>query len=430
MTIHLIKNRLIAFATVLLLGLGKNISAKAEDGKTLFSQLCASCHNPYKRGTGPALYGALQRQPDEKLLKSWIKNNTAVLQTGNKYYNELYNEYGKTAMTVFASLPDKDLDALVKYIKDIPAQVDTKKGDDPSADAKSSKSSTLFYGVATLLLAVLALILLQVNSYLRRLADQKKGIATQDAPPFWRHTSYIGVFAVGLFLLGGYLTAKGAIESGRSKDYQPVQPIYYSHKVHAGLNQINCLYCHGGAEQGKHANIPSVNVCMNCHKGIQEYAGPKIVSEDGNTIDGSGEIQKLYKYAGYDPKNLASWRVTDIKKPIEWVRIHNLPDHVYFNHAQHVKAGKVQCQTCHGPIQEMHEVKQANDLSMGWCINCHRESKVQFTENNYYTGMYEKWHSEMKTKVGKKEDGSPKFMRDSSVTVEMIGGTECQKCHY
>jgi cytochrome c553 len=433
MTIHLIKNRLIAFTAMLLLGLGKNISVKAQDGKTLFSQLCASCHNPYKRGTGPALYGALQRQSDEKLLKAWIKNTNAVLQTGNTYYNNLFIEYNKYQMNNFSTLPDKDIDALVKYIKDIPPPPPaegTSTTGGGATEAKSSKSSALFYGVITLLLAVLALILLQVNSYLSRLADKKKGIVTQDAPPFWRNTSYIGLFAVGLFILGGYLTAKGAIESGRSKDYQPVQPIYYSHKVHAGLNQINCLYCHGGAEQGKHANIPSVNVCMNCHKGINEYAGPKIISEDGNTIDGTVEIQKLYKYAGYDGKSMATWRTADIKKPIEWVRIHNLPDHVYFNHAQHVKAGKVQCQTCHGPIHEMHEVKQQNDLSMGWCINCHRESKVQFTENNYYTGMYEKWHSEMKTKVGKKNDGSPKFMRDSSVTVEMIGGTECQKCHY
>ena len=104
-------------------------------------------------------------------------------------------------------------------------------------------------------------------------------------------------------------------------------------------------------------------------------------------------------------------------KEVEWVRIHNLPDHVYFNHSQHVNAGKVQCQTCHGPIQEMDEVKQFSDLSMGWCVNCHRETKVQFTSNKFYS-IYEKFHEDLKKNPS------------DSITVAKIGGTECQKCHY
>jgi Cytochrome c7 and related cytochrome c len=209
---------------------------------------------------------------------------------------------------------------------------------------------------------------------------------------------------------------------GRSKDYQPEQPIYYSHKVHAGINQINCLYCHGGAEQGKHANIPSVNVCMNCHTAINEYKGEPMIREDGSTVNGTAEIQKLYKAAGYNPET-GTYDKQANARPIEWVRIHNLPDHVYFNHSQHVKAGKVQCQTCHGEITEMGEVKQVSDLSMGWCINCHRESKVNFfdadkkTGNKFYS-IYNKFHEDLKS--GKMD----------SVTVSDIGGTECQKCHY
>jgi hypothetical protein len=162
--------------------------------------------------------------------------------------------------------------------------------------------------------------------------------------------------------------------------------------VHAGTNQISCLYCHGGAEQGKHANVPSLNVCMNCHMAIGEYSGGKLYREDGSEVNGTAEIEKLYEYAGWDPK---AKKYVNPGKPIEWVKIHNLPDHVYFNHSQHVTAGKVQCQTCHGNIQEMGEVKQFAALSMGWCINCHRETKVQFTENKFYS-IYEKFHNDLK----------------------------------
>lgn len=223
-----------------------------------------------------------------------------------------------------------------------------------------------------------------------------------------------------LFLIGGYYTISGAIGLGRSKGYQPVQPVYYSHKVHAGTNQISCLYCHGGAQDSKHANIPSVNVCMNCHVTINEYNGKeKVYREDGTEVNGTAEIQKLYKYAGYNPALSKTWDPSKAK-PVEWVRIHNLPDHVYFNHSQHIKAGKVQCQTCHGEIQKMDEVKQFADLSMGWCINCHRTTQVQFKDNGFYS-IYQKFHDDLKN--GKLDSAA-------GITVEKIGGTECQKCHY
>jgi hypothetical protein len=184
--------------------------------------------------------------------------------------------------------------------------------------------------------------------------------------------------------------------------------------VHAGTNQINCLYCHGGAMESKQASIPSVNVCMNCHMSINEYTGDPIYKEDGTEVNGTEEIKKIYAAAGWDP---AKKQYTGEEKPVEWVKIHNLPDHVFFSHAQHVKAGKVQCQTCHGEINNMHEVKQVAELSMGWCVNCHRETKVDFVDNKFYS-IYEKYHNEIKNKS-----------RDS-VTVSDIGGTECQKCHY
>jgi hypothetical protein len=105
-----------------------------------------------------------------------------------------------------------------------------------------------------------------------------------------------------LFALGGYFAIDGAIGLGRMQNYQPVQPIYYSHTVHAGTNQISCLYCHGTAQDSKHAGIPSVNVCMNCHKSIAKYEGPdKLEREDGTAVNGTAEIEKLYEYAGWDP---------------------------------------------------------------------------------------------------------------------------------
>jgi mono/diheme cytochrome c family protein len=418
------------------------ISTQAQDGKALFQEKCASCHNPYKEGTGPALYGALTRNGgDKELLKAWIKNNSEVIASGNAYYNKV-KDYAASQMQLFTTLKPAELDALADWIEKIPPPP-VKGAAGSAGPSESEGDSTLMYGILTLVLSIVALILLGVNNNLKKLSDDKLGVPSKEPIPFYKNRTYFQILAVIAALVGGYLTTKGAIGYGRHKNYQPVQPIYYSHKVHAGVNQINCLYCHSGAEQGKHANIPSVNVCMNCHKGINEYGGDPIVSEDGTEVNGSEEILKLYRYAGVTKDEAKNWSVSNDAnmKPIEWIRIHNLPDHVYFNHAQHVKAGKVQCQTCHGPIQEMHEVKQFSDLSMGWCINCHRETEVKFKDNGFYQ-TYEKWHTDAKARMDRdyqaqlkanKGDKSKVKLDSASyfkVTVENIGGTECQKCHY
>jgi len=259
-----------------------------------------------------------------------------------------------------------------------------------------------------------------VNSNLKKLADDKEGVPAHEPIPFYRNKSYITLLVLFLFVVGGFYVVKGMIGFGRSKNYQPEQPIFYSHKVHAGANQINCLYCHGGAMEGKHANIPSVNVCMNCHMTINEYSGSagKLYREDGTEVNGTAEIQKIYEAAGWDP---AKKQYVNQGKEIQWTKIHNLPDHVFFSHAQHVNAGKVQCQTCHGEITKMDEVYQFAELSMGWCVNCHRTTKVNFDkdgEGNKFYSIYKKFHDEIKE--GKRD----------SVTVNDIGGLECQKCHY
>jgi cytochrome c2 len=390
-------------------------AAVAQDGKALFQQNCASCHAVHKDLTGPKLAGIEERVPDQKLLYAWIRNNQAVLATGNKYFTDLYAAWNKTAMNLFPNLTDEEIGAMITYINSVPAPGAANETGAAGVQAKADESdNSLIFGVLTLILAIIVLVLLQVNANLKRLSDEKDGIPSYEPVPFYRNKAYIALFAVVLFIVGGYFTIQGAVGLGRSKDYQPEQPIYYSHKVHAGTNQINCLYCHGGAQEGKHANIPSLNTCMNCHMAINEYAGEKLYREDGTEVNGTEEIKKLYSYTGWDPDQK---KYVNEPKPIEWVKIHNLPDHVYFNHAQHVKAGQVACQTCHGDIQNMGEVYQYSDLSMGWCINCHRETKVQFEDNKFYS-IYEKFHSDLKS--GKMD----------SVTVESIGGTECQKCHY
>ena len=406
--------------TILFLSFSLGTSANAQDGKTLFQTNCASCHAINKKMTGPALAGVEDRWPDKAKLHAWIRNNAAFLKTGDTYANNLYNEYNKTAMNLFPNFTDKEIDAILGYIKSVPAAgtATPAAGAASPADAKNAEGdNTLLFGILTLILAVVALTLLQVNANLKKLSDEREGQPSIEPVAFWKNKSYIAFLTVILFIIGGYLTSKGAMGLGRSKNYQPEQPIYYSHKVHAGINQINCQYCHIGVYQGKQATIPSVNICMNCHMAINEYKGEKIYNEDGEEVNGTAQIKNLYKYAGFEEGK--PWDATKAQ-PIEWVRIHNLPDHVYFNHAQHVKVGQVACQTCHGEIQKMNEVKQFAELSMGWCINCHRETKVQFKDNGFYS-IYEKYHQDLK---------SGKIDSTKGITVEKIGGTECQKCHY
>ncbi|CAN5785424.1 c-type cytochrome [soil metagenome] len=389
-------------------------SSFAADGEALFKANCANCHKPLEDYTGPRLQGARKREPSPDWALKWVNNVNSMLET-DPYAKGLLAKYG-SRMTQF-NLKEEEITAILDYADAYnppPPPAGDEKGGPPADD------NSLLFGILTLILAIIALILLQVNSSLRKLTDEKDGIRRGEPVPFYRNKSYLMLGILVLFCFGGYTTINAAMGLGRMKGYQPEQPIYYSHKVHAGTNQISCLYCHGGAQDSKHANVPSVNVCMNCHMAIKEYKGDPIVKEDGKQVNGTAEIQKLYSYAGWNPDTK---KYDKPGKPIEWVRIHNLPDHVYFNHSQHVKVGKQQCQTCHGNIQEMPEVAQFADLSMGWCINCHRETKVDFYnketgEGNKFYSIYEKFHNDIK--AGKMD----------SVTVEKIGGTECQKCHY
>ena len=416
------KGMALVVALICSLLLSTQNSFAAPDGKALFQANCASCHNPIHDATGPALKGVDKRVPSKDWIYNWVHNNAAVRASGDKYANDLYAKW-KADMTHFPSLSTQEIDAIVAYVDSVPDKVVVAGGSDTGG--VQPEDNTWLYAGITAILLLLMLILWRANSGLRRMAEEKDGDPVTKEMPIYRSKLAIAITVIVVVCLAGYWMVNGAVNMGRQQNYQPEQPIYYSHAVHAGINQINCLYCHAGAEKSRQAMIPSTNVCMNCHKQIKEYTGeethPLPNRADGTKVNGTAEIAKLYTAAGWNVEKKDYNRDQNgnivTGKPLEWTKIHNLPDHVYFNHSQHVKVGQVACQRCHGPIQEMDEVYQFAPLSMGWCINCHRQTQVKFTENNYYS-IFEKYHKELNDK---KRDG---------VTVEDIGGVECQKCHY
>lgn len=377
-------------------------------GKSLFQNNCSACHLlSDKKLVGPGLKDVDQRHSEAWMLK-WIKNNAALRSSGDKEANDLFAANGGAAMTLFTSMEDDDIKSILAYVKTggDAATSTTTTGGTPAPE--SSTDYTLLMIVIITMLVLLSILLRRVRQNLMRMSKEKLG---EDLPKQWTIMQRLksrrtwATVIMFLVIIGGYEMVIGAQKLGRSKGYQPVQPIHFSHRIHAGLNKIDCKYCHAGVEKSKTASIPSISICMNCHKGVSE----------GETPAGTEEIQKIYYYAGFDPSSM-----TYSKEPheIKWTRIHNLPDHVYFNHSQHVVAGKLACQKCHGPIETEDEVYQFASLGMGWCVNCHRETRVQFSSNHYYDGLYEDVHERLK------------MHPQDSVTVEQLGGTECQKCHY
>lgn len=399
-----------------------------EAGKTLFVSKCQACHSGDMKSnsTGPALGGIEAQWDDKEKLHEWIKNNVKLTASGYPKAVEV-SKMTPTVMNTFDDLTDTQIDDILAYIdakytgKADGAAAGAAGATGAAAPKASDSQNTLIFGIITLVLALVAVLLVFLNNNLTKVVRDTQDVKPLPDVPFYRNKTYIATVAILLFIFGGYLTTKALININRQIDYEPTQPIFYSHKVHAGINQISCLYCHGNAWDSKTAAIPSTNVCMNCHKTIQKYNGEPLFDSRGNQVDGTAEIQKMYKFAGFDPSNPDAWDPTKAQA-IPWVKIHNLPDHVYFNHSQHVRVGNVQCQTCHGEITAMDEVKQFSELSMGWCVNCHRQTKVNFnvdsTSGNKFYSIYEKFHNDIKS--GKMD----------SVTVKDIGGLECQKCHY
>jgi hypothetical protein len=339
-------------------------------------------------------------------------------------------------MNIFENLSPDQVKHILEYIKTAPKPV-VPKTTTAAAGEESGKSdsNTLFILLALIGIFVIVLVILgKVRNTLRRLASEQDGTFEETSKGSFikgllpeklakMNPTVLTVFTV--VILGGigfvWSYKFGITEVGVQKGYAPTQPIAYSHKLHAGDLKIDCKYCHVGVEESKSATIPSLNICMNCHKGVQ-----KASTAEGDEI--SPQIAKIYKALDYDPEKIGAEAFGPNPKPIRWVRIHNLPDHAYFNHSQHVKVAGLACQTCHGPIEKMEVVQQWSSLQMGWCIDCHRNAGIDAANNNYYAALHEKAAKDLKDNKNKSQyfgpDGKVK------ITPAMNGGLECAKCHY
>jgi hypothetical protein len=325
-------------------------------------------------------------------------------------------------MNAFPQLSNEDIDNILAYTDYVPEPVVTAVADAGAVQlqSQSSISTDIILAVLIVVLFVLISMLYLVNKTLRAIA-LNNGIVIEkqvkkQSKPIWIlfiQNQFLVFCSVVFFLLSSAYFAYGwLMQVGIDQGYMPIQPIHYSHKIHSGDNQIDCQYCHSSARVSKHSGIPSLNVCMNCHQNIAEYNGEEDLEKGYTKEFYTNEIKKLYKAVGWDEERRI---YTGETEPVKWVRIHNLPDHVYFNHSQHVNVAGIECQECHGPVEEMEIAYQYSPLTMGWCINCHRESDVKVKDNDYYT----KIHEELSKKYGVEK-----------LTVAQMGGLECGKCHY
>jgi len=421
-----------AFLFVLTLsfsGYSQDVDAERQKvGKKLFKSLCASCHKLDKKLIGPALAGVEERRTNE-WLKAWIKNNAEFRASGDKEAIAIFEEYKGSNMTAFPQLTDKQVDDILYYttVGEVAKPgADVASGSGGASESGGTSESggaprwlLLFLGAAIIVAFLIIANLLKTVSELKG-GPKTPGLIGQ-ASEVWlgvkKNTFLHVLFVIFAALMGAYFLFGTLFKVGLDQEYQPIQPIAFSHKIHAGDNKIECQYCHSAAKHSKHSGIPSANVCMNCHANISEVADDtKVILEEGGLVltktELDKEILKVYDAVGWDAEKRA---YTKEPKPVKWVRVHNLPDFAYFNHSQHVTVGGIKCQECHGPVEEMEEVYQYSPLTMGWCIDCHKDTKVDLKGNEYYA----KIHKEL----------AEKYNVDK-VTIAQLGGKECGKCHY
>lgn len=420
-----------------------------KNGEKLFKANCTACHALDKKLVGPALGGVVERLEKEQnldtaWLQKWISNNEKLRASGDKYANEVYNANGKQAMQVFeGKLTEKDINDILAYTTNPPAPepdpAATPASTTDTAAAATDKATTNIVIISLLAIAgLLVWILIKLRQLVK--LGQSEDLAglnetrVRSFSEIYQKYHFVGKGLLAILaILATYGIWNWIMWIGVYKGYKPEQPIYFSHKIHAGENKIDCQLCHSSAKYGKVSEIPSMNVCMNCHRNISEYNG-KYMEPGKDKAFYDGEIQKIYAATGWDPEKQ---QYTGKTQPVEWTRIHNMPDFVYFNHSQHVVAGEqaiinsfnkknpnnkidVVCKACHGKIDTMNVVQMANDFTMGWCIECHRTTEIDMN-NGYNKEYFKNLHDKLKKQYPK--DGG-------KITVDAIGGLECGKCHY
>lgn len=411
---------------VMLIGVVAGIGEiSAQDGEKLFKANCSACHKINGNMTGPALAGVEERWEGKKeLLYKWIKNPAEVKEMGDPYVKDLLAEWEpKSGLMNAQAVTNEEIDAILAYIANPPVKEVPK--DQVSAEPVPVADPTLNPIWLFIIAFILLILIVSLWGVKRSLADLSNAMRENEGLEpipnlgfgdrarvwLWNNkvfVSIIGILVVVYLVVLGY---EGLMGIGVYQGYTPEQPIKFDHTLHAGQNEVACVYCHHSATKSKHAGIPSANICMNCHKAINE----------GRTEEGTKEIQKIYAAIGWSPEEQA---YTGEQKPIKWVKVHNLPDHAYFNHAQHYVVGEIECQECHGEMQEDYTVAgQYAPLTMGWCINCHNETEVVMADNGYYDEIHERLKEHGKEEL-------KQYLEDGSITAKELGGWECAKCHY
>lgn len=411
------------------LGIG---TLSAQDGEKIFKSYCTACHKIDQDMIGPKLEGVMDRwEGKEDLLHQWIKNPASLMDSDDPYISAMIAEWlPRGGLMTAQNLSDEEIDAVLAYIESGGAPADGQAGvaAAPTETPHGAKPEPTGGLSTTLLVIIFFILLILVFSlwgvrssltHIDRSMKEREGIAIPEPLPFgkrmkqWMWNNRVGV-SVGGILIVAILCVKGyegLMGIGVYQGYHPEQPIEFNHTLHAGVNQISCVYCHHQALESRHAGIPSANVCMNCHKGISEGRSPK----------GTEDIQKIYEAVGWDPSKM---EYTGEEKPIRWVKVHNLPDHAYFNHMQHYVVAGIECQECHGQVQEEFvTAEQHAELTMGWCVDCHNTTKVNMDGNGYYEDIHQRL-------VDNGREELKKYLEDGKITARELGGWECAKCHY